>query len=204
MMPTVLSHDDPILIEAVDSALETGLTLIFPTDTIYGIGGNPWDDRTLDAVRRLKSRPADQPFTLHLAEAEAVARYALLDERLRRLVLRLLPGPYTLLLPAAADAPPAAVAHGIVGIRVPDHPFFSRVMAAIDRPLFGTSVNTHGEAPLTHVESIIERFSSVDLIITGPTRAVASSILDLTTSPPRVIRGTAPAGLLEPGSAHPD
>ena len=67
MMPRVLSHDDPDLEQELQQALETAQTVIFPTDTVYGIGGNPWDERTLERVRALKARSADQPFTLHLA-----------------------------------------------------------------------------------------------------------------------------------------
>jgi L-threonylcarbamoyladenylate synthase len=196
MMPRVLSHDHRRILEEVDEALETGQTMIFPTETVYGIGGNPWDDRTLGEVQRLKGRAPNQPFTLHLPDVEAVARYARLDGRLRRVVRALLPGPYTLLLPARPEAPESAVANGVVGIRVPAHPFFSRVMAALDRPLFGTSVNSHGEAPLTEIETIIDRFGAVDLIVTGPTGGRASAIIDLTVVPPHAVRGVLPAELL--------
>ncbi len=66
MIPTVLSYDHSETAAAVDMALETGRTIIFPTDTVYGIGGNPWDERTLAHVRRLKEREPNQPFALHL------------------------------------------------------------------------------------------------------------------------------------------
>ena len=52
MMPHVVSHDVPNLSRQIEAALETGQTLIFPTDTVYGIGGNPWDERVLDRVDR--------------------------------------------------------------------------------------------------------------------------------------------------------
>ncbi len=195
MMPRVLLHDHPEIGSAVDAALETGQTIVFPTDTIYGIGGNPWDERSLARVRTLKERPADRPFALLLPTCEAIERFVELDRRLRGLVDRLLPGPYTLLLPAAAGGPPSAVREGIVGIRVPDHPFFRRTMARLDRPLFGTSVNRHGEPPLVDIDRIIDRFASVDLIVSGPTGTGPSTILDLTVDPPRIVRGETPSEL---------
>lgn len=195
MIPTVLPFDDSRAPGLVAEALETGLVLVFPTDTIYGIGGNPWDDGALDRVRRLKTRSADQPFTLHLPTANAVGAYARLDERSRAQVLSLLPGPYTLLLPAAPGAPPSAVQGTTVGIRVPDHPFFVRVMAPLGRPLFGTSVNAHGKPPLADVNEIIDRFPSIDLILTGPIGDRPSDILDLTADPPRAVRGDLPTAL---------
>lgn len=189
MMPRVLPHDHPEIGAAVEAALETGQTLVFPTDTIYGIGGNPWDKRSLDRVRSLKDRSPDQPFALLLPTREAVERYAGLDARIRRAVDRLLPGPYTLLLPVAPGAPPASTLGGTIGIRVPDHPFFAETLAGLDRPLFGTSVNRHGEAPLLDVDRIIDRFAAVDLIVTGPIGTDPSTILDLTQTPPQLIRG---------------
>ncbi len=195
MMPRVLPHDDPETLSAVDAALETGKTIVFPTDTIYGIGGNPWDERSLERVRALKGRPVDRPFALLLPTRRAVERFAALDGRLRDLVERLLPGPYTLLLPGACGAPPSSVAGGKVGVRVPAHPFFERTLARLDRPLFGTSVNRHGEPPLADIDAIIDRFTSVDLIVTGPTGVSPSAILDLTERPPRIVRGELPQRL---------
>jgi len=151
MMPRVLSHDDPDLEQELQQALETAQTVIFPTDTVYGIGGNPWDERTLERVRVLKARSADQPFTLHLATVAAIERYATIDERQRARIGLLLPGPYTLLLQASAGAPPSSTSGATVGVRVPDHPFFGSVVAPLDRPLFGTSVNIHGEPPLNDI-----------------------------------------------------
>jgi len=195
MIPDVISHDSRDLEARLQAALETGQTIIFPTDTIYGIGGNPWDETVLDRVRTLKGRPASRPFTLHLPTVAAIARYARLDNPLRDAVARLLPGPYTLLLPASAEAPPSAVLDGIVGVRVPDHSLFRSTLTRLDRPLFGTSVNRSAEPPLSHVDEIIERFSGVDLIVVGPVGAAESTILDLTCDPPRVVRGSLSDGL---------
>ena len=189
MMPRVLSHDDPEIGIALQAALETGQTIIFPTDTIYGIGGNPWDARCIERVRLLKDRRSDQPFAVLLPTVATIARFATIDARARRWIDRLLPGPYTLLLPATPDAPPATTLDRTIGVRVPAHPFFGRTLATLDRPLFGTSVNRHGEPPLVDVDEIIDRFSAVDLIVTGPTAASASTIIDLRGIPARVVRG---------------
>lgn len=194
-MPIVLPHEHPDACRQVEAALETGQTIIFPTDTIYGIGGNPWDERTLQRVRTLKNRSADQPFTLHLTSVDAIQRYAHVEDRIWTVVRRLLPGPYTVLLPASPAAPSSSTLRGSVGIRVPKHPFFSRVISRLDRPLFGTSINRHGEPPLTDINEIIDRFASVDLILVGPVGGAASSIIDLTVDPPQAVRGSLPEAL---------
>lgn len=187
MIPTVLSCTHPETAAAVHMALETGRTIIFPTDTVYGIGGNPWDERTLTHVQRLKGREPNQPFTLHLCRVSHIAGFAQCTPGVLRMIHQLLPGPYTLLLPAASDAPPSTVFEGKVGIRVPDHPFFGSILK---RPVFGTSVNRHNAPPLNDVAEIIESFTEVDLIVTGDVAGVSSAILDLTEVPYRLIRGT--------------
>jgi tRNA threonylcarbamoyl adenosine modification protein (Sua5/YciO/YrdC/YwlC family) len=192
MIPTVMSVADPGVAAAVHDALETGQTIIFPTD---GIGGNPWDDAVVAKVRALKGRSADQPFTLHVASVADVSRYAHVAERIRSAVNELLPGPYTLILPARPEAPACSVTADTVGIRVPRHAFFASIMASLGAPLFGTSVNAHGEDPLSDVDQMIDRFPSVDLVILGDVGGSPSDIIDLCATPPRALRGRLPASL---------
>jgi L-threonylcarbamoyladenylate synthase len=194
----VVKEGDKRLQAILENLLETGGTLIFPTDTVYGIGGGAWDERALEHVRRMKKRDPSRPFTLHLPSVGEIERFALPDARMQGLLERFLPGPITFILPASDQAPPATVLDGKVGIRVPSHPFFGSIMRRIDRPLFGTSVNRSGHPPLTDIEQIIEGFRSVDLVIEGSKACtgISSAILDLTTDPPRVLRGELPKGLL--------
>ena len=187
MIPIVLSYDHPETAAAVDMALETGRTIIFPTDTVYGIGGNPWDERTLNHVRKLKERSSEQPFTLHLWCVSEIEKYIVPEPTMMRMIEQLLPGPYTLLLPAGPASPASAVLEGKVGIRVPDHPFFASILK---RPVFATSVNRHNAPPLNDVADIIESFTEVDLIVTGDVAGVPSAVLDLTTVPYQLVRGT--------------
>jgi L-threonylcarbamoyladenylate synthase len=195
MIPIVMSSDDPDIAAAIHDALETGQTIIFPTDTIYGIGGNPWDDAVVAKVRALKGRTADQPFTLHVASVADVSRYAHVADRIRCAVDELLPGPYTLILPARPEAPACSVTANTVGIRVPRHAFFASIMGSLGVPLFGTSVNAHGEDPLSGVDEMIDRFPSVDLVILGDVGGSPSDIIDLCITPPRALRGRLPASL---------
>jgi len=205
MNPLILCDDNPQVPRAVEEVLEVGGALIFPTDTIYGIGGNPWDEQAIARVQRMKQRPPGQPFALLLPVIEAIERVARLDERTRTIIERFLPGPYTFLLAAAEHAPRAAVKAGKVGIRVPDHPFFGSVMRSLDRPLFGTSVNRSGELPLENIDAIIEHFGNVDLIVTAttPPSSVSSAVIDLTVDPPQALRGELPDALGFPEQERP-
>ncbi len=205
MNPLIFSDSDPQLPRAVEEVIEAGGVLIFPTDTIYGIGGNPWDEQAIARVQKMKQRPADRPFALLLSALDAMERFARLDERSRAILERFLPGPYTFLLSAAEGAPRSAVKAGKVGVRIPDHPFFGTVMRSLGRPLFGTSVNRSGEPPLESVEAIIERFGNVDLIVEGTTApsGIVSAIIDLTVDPPQALRGELPDTLRHPEERRP-
>ncbi len=206
MIPQLIRSDDPRIADAIRDALASGGVILFPSDTVYGIGGNAWDDRAVAKARRLKHRPADQPFSLHLAAIDRIEPFARLDFRQRRWIERLLPGPYTLLLDADT-APTCSVKDGKAGVRVPDHPFFLRVMAEVGTPLFGSSVNRSGEPPLVGLDEMIEQFPEVDLVVEDAVRRTkpceqpsASAILDLTSDPPVALRGALPPWLLD--SAH--
>jgi len=198
MIPQLIRSDDPKITDAIRDALAAGGVIVFPTDTVYGIGGNAWDDRAVAKARRLKHRAAEQPFALHLAAIDRIEPFARLDSRERRWIERLLPGAYTLLL-VADVAPPCSVKDGKVGVRVPDHPFFSRAMAEVGVPLFGSSVNRSGEPPLIGIDEMIEQFPEVDLVVEDAVgraesreRKPASAILDLTADPPVALRGAVP------------
>ncbi len=200
MNPLIFSDKDTELPRAVEDILELGGVLIFPTDTLYGIGGNPWDEQAIARVQRMKQRPPGQPFALLLPVIEAIERVAWLDERTRAILDRFLPGPYTFLLSASEEAPREVITEGKVGVRLPDHPFFGSVMRSVDRPLFGTSVNRSGEPPLENIDAMIEHFGNVDLIViaTTPPSGVSSAVIDLTVDPPQALRGNLPDDLVPP------
>jgi L-threonylcarbamoyladenylate synthase len=197
MRAKIISIDDPGLALALSPLLDKGGVLIFPTDTVFGVGGDPYNERAVRMVRKIKCRPMGQPFSLHLSDIGAVERFARLDERTRLTLSRFLPGPYTFILSATAAAPPAVVQNGKVGVRIPDHPFFGRLLTGVGRSLFGTSVNRSGEPPALTLDEVIEQFAGkVNLIVTGEAgTSRPSSVIDLTLTPPRALRGRLPMGL---------
>jgi len=183
----------------IRKAVRNGRLLIFPTDTIYGLGCDAFDERSIERVYQLKGRPPERPLSVHLGSVEEIERYGVLSERERALIGKVLTGPYTIVLEASRGAPPACVsAEGKIGLRVPKSRSFESVYEAAGTPLVGTSVNRSGEPPLTDIEEIIEQFGEkVDLIITTdePMSQRSSSVIDLTADPPRALRGDLPEAL---------
>ncbi|UCF10878.1 MAG: threonylcarbamoyl-AMP synthase [Candidatus Bipolaricaulota bacterium] len=189
-----IPFDDPRLPGLIDASLDRGDMVAFPTDTIYGLGGDPWTE-AVSRVRALKERPQEQPFSLHLPSTGFIERFAQVSAIAGRWIERWLPGPYTVLLPATAEAPSCSVARGVVGLRVPDHPFFREILAAVGRPLFGTSANRRGEDPLLTADAIASAFPEVAVLIDdGGTRGSASAVVDLTGPAPIAVRGRLPKG----------
>lgn len=200
MTAQILLLDTRVLAEMVQIVRAGGL-IVFPTDTVYGLGADASNERAIERIYALKGRSRGQPLSLHLASVDQISPYcAPLSDRQRRWIERLLPGPYTLILPASSEAPRASLnASGAVGLRVPASRTFQQLANALERPLVGTSVNRSGEPPLMRLEEIEETFGhAVELIITidEPMSGKSSTVIDLTGVHPAILRGELPPELL--------
>lgn len=200
MNARLLRLDDEATPAQAAQVVQAGGLIIFPTDTVWGLGADTTSERAITRLRRLKGRSARQPLALHLANVELIQQYCRrLTRQQRRWIALLLPGPYTLILPAAPGAPPVAVnSAGGVGLRVPASRSFQQLAAALTCPLVGTSVNRSGQPPLTRLEEIIGLLGAeVELILTSdePMSGQSSTVIELTGNSPQVLRGKLPQAL---------
>ncbi len=184
----------------VREILADGGVIVFPTDTLYGLGGDAYNQSMVKRIYTIKKRDVRFPLSLHLGEVSEIESYCgKLLPRQRRWLKALLPGPFTVLMPAGPHAPQASVSEaGKIGLRVPDCSSFRKIYRASGHPLVGTSVNISGHPPLTDINDIAEQFGpQVDLIIKTdePMTGKASSVIDLTKSEPEAIRGILPEEL---------
>ena len=190
-MITLLENSDR---SEIGEVFKEDTLMVFPTDTVYGLGGNGRDESVVSRIYRVKQRSEDKPLTLHLFSREDVSKYVLdISERQKNLIENLLPGPYTVILPANSEAPEVSVSREKkVGIRVPESDSFRNLEEYIDFPMVGTSVNKSGEPPMMDFDRIVEEFGGiVDLFIESEEEmsGESSTVLDLTFDPPKVIRG---------------
>lgn len=188
--------------DAVTGVVQRGGTVIFPTDTVYGIGCDPTQPRAVEAIFALKHRPRSKPLSLHFATVAELLEYTPTNAFAARAAQAFLPGPLTLIVrrPSFVDA---RVAAGLttLGLRVPAHDIARAILERCG-PLAGTSANLSGEPAFAGVAGVARATAlpEADICVDdGPTPLGAeSSIVDVSESPARLIRaGAIPTVLLE-------
>jgi len=163
----------------------------YPTDTYYAIGCDLFQKRAIERLALLKRRDAKKPFAFLCGDLGEVAKYAIVDNERFRLLRRLLPGPYTVILPATRVVPRTALTRQrAVGIRVPAAPVALALVHGLARPLATTSAAVDGDEPLVDAADIQDRLGhGLDLILDGGmTLNEASTVVDLTGPRPVVLR----------------
>ena len=129
-------------------ALRQGGLVVYPTDTLLGLGALAGDRGAVRRLLKAKGRASTQPISVCLSSTEEIERYAVLSLAARRFLRRHLPGPYTVVLspsPRARRSFASSVAGGpTIGVRVPDHPV-ARELARAAGPITATSANRHGD-----------------------------------------------------------
>lgn len=192
--------DAPAPRRAVE-ALRAGEPVVYPTDTVYGLGCDATDPAAVRRVFEIKGRPPDQPVPVLVAEARQAAELAELSEGARRLMRHFWPGPLTLVLPSrGVVAEMVTAGTGTVGLRVPDHPVPRALVQACGFPLVGTSANSSGKpAPVTVFQVLSDLDGKVGLVLDGGRlRGRASTVVDCTGERPRVLRpGPIPEELIQ-------
>ncbi|MBC5809877.1 MAG: threonylcarbamoyl-AMP synthase [Candidatus Eremiobacteraeota bacterium] len=176
--------------EQTAAAVFAGGVVIFPTDTVYGIGCDPTNQAALDRIYVLKNRPRHKPLALHFATVAELGEYVPDNPRAMSLAKKFLPGPLTLVVrkPRFVDF---RVTAGLpsVSLRVPAHPL---CWAILDHtgPLAATSANVSGSAAYSGRPFLEADLPAADLFVdAGPTPVgQESTILDLTDHQTRVIR----------------
>jgi L-threonylcarbamoyladenylate synthase len=198
LQPTELlpAHDvtsDAAAIAHAARLLRGGHLVAFPTETVYGLGA---DAISADAVRGIfsaKGRPFHDPLIVHIAEVSWLAEVAAsVPELALRLAERFWPGPLTLVLPRGPRIPPLVTAGGpTVGVRLPAHAVARALIAAAGVPIAAPSANRFMHtSPTTAAHVLADLGGRIACVLDGGPCAVGveSTVVDLTTTPPRLLR----------------
>ena len=192
----LLTHTAALFAAAVQRAAErlrAGEVVALPTETVYGLAANALDENAVAKIFEIKGRPAHNPIIIHVAGNEMAADCV---EYFPALALKFShafwPGPLTLVLPRAQKIPGNVTAGGAtVGVRWPSHPFMQAVIRACGFPLAAPSANLSNQISPTNANHVRAQLDGkISLIVDGGQSQVGieSTVLDLTISPPRVLR----------------
>jgi L-threonylcarbamoyladenylate synthase len=193
---TLSTHTPELFKKAVRRAAEllrAGEVVALPTETVYGLAANALDKTAVAKIFQIKGRPANNPVIVHVAGvAMAKACVKNFPAAAEKLAAAFWPGPLTLVLPRAHEIPDNVTAGGeTVGIRWPGHPFIQAVIRECGFPLAAPSANLSNQISPTNAEHVRAQLGGkISLIVDGGQSQVGieSTVLDLTVSPPRVLR----------------
>ncbi len=179
-------------VAAAARALRAGRLVVYPTDTLFGLGARAADPVAVARLAEAKGRPSGQPTSVMVSSVPELEALANLAPAGRRFVRCHLPGPYTVLVrpsPLARStlAPRLFGPHGTLGVRVPDHAV-ARAIARASGPVTATSANRHGEPPATTVGAARRAFGPTVALYVGGGPAPSgrpSTLVDLSGARPR-------------------
>jgi L-threonylcarbamoyladenylate synthase len=186
-------HMEDSLFDQIAEVFDWGGIVGYPTETVYGLGGDATNEKAVGRIFEIKGRQTQKPFLCLIHSKERL--YPIVDrvsEKAERLMDAFWPGPLTLLFSASGDIPELVCGvSGKIGIRVSNDPVCQRLTRCYSKPIVSTSANRSGQKPARSADQVIEFFGNdLDLVLDGGKRngLEPSTVLDVTENPPCVIR----------------
>lgn len=178
-----------IIKEAI-TFMAAGDVVLYPTDTLYGLGVNIFDENALKKLYSVKNRPTNKPISVCVSEMDWIPKIAQVNNQILRVISKLLPGPYTVILKkkdCISDLLTAGSQN--IGIRIPDNVWCREISQKF--PITTSSANISGEETKKSVDEILEQLNNdIALVLdAGPSKvSKPSTVIDFTVKPPLVIR----------------
>ena len=170
--------------------IDAGAVTVYPTDTVYGIGTNAFDEKAIGRIYEIKQRPASSALQLLIGTVQQARDIVQWNDDAQHLADAFWPGALTMILHPNEKGLPLRRGFEGLGLRVPAYAALRRLLQRLKNPLASTSANLHGRPVFTQTQELTEFFDGkADLILTGGTLgARASSVLDLTGPEPKLLR----------------
>ena len=178
------------LINKAADILRNGGMIVYPTDTVYGLGCDLFNKRGIEKIYEIKHRNRKQPLSFVCADLKDISHYAMVSNFAYKTMRRLLPGPYTFVLEASRLVPKILLQkRNAVGIRVPDNEICLSLVRALGNPIINTSAKLEEDEVISDPSEIEKKLRQIDLVIDGGSLASEqSSIVSLIDDMPQVLR----------------
>lgn len=157
-------------LEEVIEVLKNDGIIIFPTDTVYGIGGNCFSEKAIRKIFKDKSRPEQKPINVLTNNIEKIQKVAKnISKKEKEIINKYMPGAVTIILDKKEEVPNILTAGlDTIGVRIPNNKIALEILRKFENPLATTSVNISGDLPGLEIQDFIEEFKDkVDIIIDG-------------------------------------
>ena len=190
LLPIHSSHPEPRKIKRAVDLLESGAVIAYPTDTVYGLGCDLLSKQAIEKLYQIKGMHRDKSLAFICPDLSDIARYAIVENAIYRVLRRFLPGPYCFILTATREVPKMVqTRQKTVGIRVPDHPVTLDLVRALGRPIISTTASPPGHEPLVDPWEIRERFPGLSMVLdAGPGGSVPTTVVDLSQGNVQIVR----------------
>ena len=167
-----------VLEKAVSILMHDGI-IVYPTETVYGLGADAFSDEAILKVYEAKKRPLAMPVSIAVSDFDMLFAVARVEPKVEAFLSTFLPGPVTVVLPARKSVPAILTGGtGLIGIRMPAHDLTLRLIAKFDAPITATSANLHGaKDPVTPAECTVPYEFLID---GGRLPGTPSTVVDLT------------------------
>ena len=192
MQTRLLRAGDPAAVYEAAAWLRRGFPVVFPTDTVYGIGTTPYEAAAIERLYAVKGRPTTKGIPILLADPAALDAVAgAIPPAAHALIARFWPGPLTLIVPRAPHLPDAISPNDNIAVRIPDHDITRALIREAGGAVATTSANLSGQAPFRNGAAAMTAFNGLVAVVLddGPSPGDRpSTIVDCTTATPEIVR----------------
>lgn len=187
------------IIATAKQVLATGGLVVYPTETVYGVGVDATNPQAVEKLFKYKSRREGKPLSIAVTDQEMATEYVELNQQARKLYQKILPGPYTIVSRGKNKLAPGVESEfGTLGVRIPDSEIITRLVDTFNKPITATSANSSGKKRPYTIQDIFDNLSEkqkglLDLVIDAGElpKNEPSIVIDTTLSTPLIMRGEA-------------
>lgn len=187
-----ITNPDSEIINGAVEMVKNGNIIVYPTDTIYGIGCDILNKKAIQTIQTIKNRKKQKPLSIICSDLKDISRWAIVSNMQYKILKKYLPGPYTFILTASNDAPKILQdkKRKTIGIRIPDNKVCLDIVSNLGNPIVTTSVNLAGEVNYVNPDDIKKDwYGKVDLILdAGELSNDPSTIISLVDENIEIIR----------------